>query len=118
LLLHVNHPILPGYISATTPAGLAGFEPNAEQLAEAQRLTRSFAYKPLRIQPPQPILGLFLMGSMGTLAQAEESDLDVWVCHDPSLSAAQLAELKRKCDLLQAWVANQGSQAHFFLIDP
>ncbi|HAV06127.1 MAG TPA: hypothetical protein DCX47_14135, partial [Pseudomonas sp.] len=29
LLFHVNHPILPGYISATTPAGLANFEPDA-----------------------------------------------------------------------------------------
>ena len=48
LLFHVNHPILPGYISATTPAGLANFEPDAEQLAEAQRLSRSFAYKPVR----------------------------------------------------------------------
>ena len=84
LLFHVNHPILPGYISATTPAGLANFEPDAEQLAEAQRLSRSFAYKPRRTgggsKPPAPIHGLFLMGSLGTVAQAapgiEEGDDD------------------------------------------
>ncbi|HCH76789.1 MAG TPA: adenylate cyclase, partial [Pseudomonas sp.] len=118
LLFHVNHPILPGYVSATTPAGLAHFVPDAEQLAEAQRLSRSFAYKPARGKLPQPILGLFLMGSLGTVAQDEHSDLDVWVCHDPALDAGQIEELRRKCELLQAWAASQGSEAHFFLVDP
>lgn len=118
LLFHVNHPLLPGYVSASTPAGLSGFEPDAEQLAEAQRLTRSFSYKPLRGNPPQPIFGLYLMGSLGTVAQEEHSDLDVWVCHDPALTPQQLDELQRKCDLLCAWAASQGSEAHFFLIDP
>src|SRR5690606_36736752 len=48
LLLHVNHPLLPGYVSGGTPAGLSGFEPDDELLAEAQRLTRSFSYKARR----------------------------------------------------------------------
>lgn len=118
LLFHVNHPSLPGYASGLTPAGLCGYEPDAETLADAQRLTRSFAYKPLRGRPLQPILGLFLMGSLGTMAQDERSDLDVWVCHDPALLPEQLAELRRKCDLLTAWAASQGSEANFFLVDP
>jgi adenylate cyclase class 1 len=118
LLLHVNHPLLPGYVSAQTPAGLCGYEPSAEVLSEAQRLTRSFTYKGSRGAPPAPILGLFLMGSLGTLAQEEESDMDFWVCHDPSLSPAALAELQNKCSLLEAWATTQGSEAHFFLINP
>lgn len=118
LLFHVNHPRLPGYVSGVAPAGVCGYEPDAETLAEAQRLTRSFVYKPQRGNPPQPILGLFLMGSLGTVAQDERSDLDVWVCHDPELSQEQLAELRRKCDLLTDWAFNQGSEAHFFLVDP
>lgn len=118
LLFHVNHPMLPGYVSASTPAGLAHFEPDSEQLAEAQRLSRSFAYRPVRGKTPRPIQGLFLMGSLGTVAQDEHSDLDVWVCHDPALDAQGLDELRRKCELLQAWAATQGSEAHFFLVDP
>lgn len=118
LLFHVNHPILPGYVSSATPAGLAGFEPDTETLAEAQRLSRSFSYKPLRNTSPRSILGLYLMGSLGTVAQDEQSDLDVWVCHEPGLSVQQLDELQRKCELLQAWATTQGSEAHFFLIDP
>ena len=119
LFFHVNHPLLPGYVSGSTPAGLSNFEPDANALAEAQRLTRSFSYKPRHgSNPPRPIHGLFLMGSLGTLAQADQSDMDVWVCHGPDLSEIELTELRKKCQLLELWAASQGAEAHFFLIDP
>lgn len=119
LFFHVNHPLLPGYVSGSTPAGLSNYEPDADALAEAQRLTRSFSYKPRHgSNPPRPIHGLFLMGSLGTLAQADQSDMDVWVCHAPELSDNELAELRKKCQALEAWAASQGAEAHFFLIDP
>ncbi|EXF91877.1 adenylate cyclase [Pseudomonas fluorescens HK44] len=118
LFFHVNHPLLPGYVSGSTPAGLSNFEPDATALAEAQRLTRSFSYKPRHGNPPRPIQGLFLMGSLGTLAQTDQSDMDVWVCHAPDLSESELAELRKKCQLLETWAASQGAEAHFFLIDP
>jgi len=118
LFFHVNHPLLPGYVSGSTPAGLSNYEPEAQVLTEAQRLTRSFSYKARHGNPPRPIHGLFLMGSLGTLAQADQSDMDVWVCHAPDLSDSELAELRKKCQLLEAWAAGQGAEAHFFLIDP
>jgi adenylate cyclase class 1 len=119
LFFHVNHPLLPGYVSGSTPAGLSNFEPDAYTLAEAQRLTRSFSYKPRHgSNPPRPIHGLFLMGSLGTLAQADQSDMDVWVCHAPDMSENELGELRKKCQLLEVWAASQGAEAHFFLIDP
>ncbi|TWI57522.1 adenylate cyclase class 1 [Pseudomonas duriflava] len=117
LLLHVNHPLLPGYVSANTPAGLTGFEPSDEQLAEARRLTRSFAYKPARLSREEPLHGLYLMGSLGTLTQADSSDLDVWLCYDPALPEPALAELQRKCTLLETWAATQGAELHVFLIN-
>jgi len=118
LFFHVNHPLLPGYVSGSTPAGLSGYEPDELALAEAQRLTRSFSYKTRHGNPPRPIHGLFLMGSLGTLAQAEQSDMDVWVCHASELSQGELAELRKKCQWLEDWAASQGAEAHFFLIDP
>ncbi|WP_085655885.1 class I adenylate cyclase [Pseudomonas sp. B11(2017)] len=119
LFFHVNHPLLPGYVSGSTPAGLSNYEPDADTLTEAQRLTRSFSYKPRHgSNPPRPIHGLFLMGSLGTLAQADQSDMDVWVCHAPDLGDSELAELRKKCQALEAWAASQGAEAHFFLIDP
>ncbi|WP_339513835.1 class I adenylate cyclase [Pseudomonas sp. RL_15y_Pfl2_60] len=118
LLLHVNHPMLPGYVSGSTPSGLCGFEPDDEVLAQAQRLTRAFTYKAPRGKQQSPLLGLFLMGSLGTLAQADQSDMDLWLCHAPELNEQALEELRKKCSLLEAWAATQGSEVHFFLIDP
>lgn len=118
LFFHVNHPLLPGYVSGTTPAGVSAYEPSPLALAEAQRLTRSFSYKARRGEQVQPVHGLFLMGSLGTLAQAEQSDMDIWVCHAADLGEAAVAELRRKCQLLEAWAASQGAEAHFFLIEP
>ena len=119
LFFHVTHPLLPGYVSGSTPAGLSNYEPDANALAEAQRLTRSFSYKPRHgSNPPRPIHGLFLMGSLGTLAQADQSDMDVWVCHAPDIGESELSELSKKCQLLETWAASQGAEAHFFLIDP
>jgi adenylate cyclase class 1 len=118
LFFHVNHPLLPGYVSSSTPAGLSSYEPDPNTLAEAQRLTRSFSYKPRHgSNPPRPIHGLFLMGSLGTLAQADQSDMDVWVCHSTDLGENELSELRKKCQLLEVWAASQGAEAHFFLID-
>jgi len=57
------------------------------------------------------------MGSLGSLAQAEHSDMDVWVCHAPGLPEPLLEELRRKCQLLETWAASLGTEAHFFLID-
>lgn len=118
LLFHVNHPLLPGYVSGSTPAGISGFEPAAGLVAEGQRLARSFTYKTRLGNPHRPIHGLFLMGSLGSLAQAEQSDMDLWVCHAPGLDDSQREELQRKCQLLEAWAASLGAEAHFFLIDP
>ena len=117
LFFHVNHPLLPGYVSGSTPAGVAHYEPDTLALAEAQRLTRSFSYSPRYGKARAPIHGLFLMGSLGTLAQAEESDMDVWVCHESDLGAEAIAELRKKCRALEVWAESQGAEAHFFLID-
>ncbi|MEN5226773.1 MULTISPECIES: class I adenylate cyclase [Pseudomonas] len=117
LLFHVNHPLLPGYVSGSTPAGVSGYEPGADLVVEAQRLARSFTYKARHGNPPRPIHGLFLMGSLGSLAQAEQSDMDLWVCHAPGLADELLDELRRKCQLLEAWAESLGAEAHFFLID-
>ena len=117
LFFHVNHPLLPGYVSGSTPAGVAGYEPDGPALTEAQRLTRSFSYKARTPTAQLPIHGLFLMGSLGTLAQTDQSDMDVWICHAPDLSELALEELRKKCQLLEAWAAGLGADAHFFLID-
>ena len=119
LLLHVNHPLLPGYVSSATPFGLSGYEPSTDLVQEAQAFARSFTYKAARgYRVEQPLYALFLMGSLGSVAYAEDSDMDFWLCHSADLTPTQLHELRKKCDLLQAWAATLGAKIYLFLIEP
>ena len=117
LFFHINHPLLPGYVSACTPAGVSGYEPDTTTLAAARHLIRDFSCSMGNSCPSQPIHGLFLMGSLGTLAQTDQSDMDVWICLAPDLSDAAVSALRKKCRRLEAWATSQGCEAHFFLID-
>lgn len=118
LLFHVNHPGLPGYVSTSAPAGLSDYEPTEAALNEARQLARSFRYWALPQQQVAPLHGLFLMGSLGTLAQTERSDMDLWLCHDPALDEAALDLLRRKARAVEHWAASQGAELHVFLVDP
>ena len=45
MMFHVNHPMLPGYVSHQTPCGLDGFNPTKKDVEKTQRLSRSFTYR-------------------------------------------------------------------------
>ncbi|MCG6967968.1 MAG: class I adenylate cyclase [Chromatiaceae bacterium] len=115
LLLHVNHPMLPGFVSSDTPAGVVGYRPSREQLLLARRYVRGFKdERQLNLQ--RPIRGLYLMGSMGSLGQTVGSDLDFWLCYGADVDAFGRAALQRKATLLEAHATEIGLHAHFFLM--
>lgn len=113
LLFHVNHPMLPGYINGKTPAGVSGFTPTEADTLLARRITRSFKYSG-DVKQSRQIHAIFVMGSAGTVAHSDASDLDIWLCHNPRLSEAGLALLQKKCSKLSAWADELGLEAHFF----
>ena len=117
LLFHVNHPMLPGYVSAATPAQLYGYEPDKASLRLAKILARSFTYSRDISDKTPGIDALFVMGSVGSIAHSDSSDLDIWVCHNPALGAAALGELERKCEQISHWAAQHVHlEVHFFLM--
>lgn len=117
LLFHIDHPALPGYAGPDTPTGISEYRPPAAALRAAKRLARSFTYqRRVRIDPP--ILGLFLMGSIGSIAFSKGSDLDLWLCHHPELDSDALALLQQKCQQIEAWAEAEGLELHIFMIDP
>lgn len=117
LLFHVNHPMLPGYISHSTPAGVYHYTPSNDELRLAKILARSFQYNRDLTEKNMAIDALFIMGSIGTIAQSDSSDLDVWVCHSLPSEHTFLPELERKCQLISQWAAQQiHLEVHFFLM--
>ena len=116
ILLHLNHPALPGYISGQTPHGIQGYTPQKSHLHAVQTLARSFSYRKNRIERPA-IDSIYLMGSTGTVAHSEKSDMDFWLCHRKGLTAAALAELQSKLNEITRWADEIGLEVHFFLME-
>jgi adenylate cyclase class 1 len=117
LLFHVNHPLFPGFVATDTPAGIPDYTPGRTTLLRAARLSRSFELK-RQVLPNYPVLGLFLMGSVGSIAYSRKSDLDIWLCHDPALDEEALEELRQKSQLVEKWAAGLDLEAHIFFINP
>ncbi|MDD3313534.1 class I adenylate cyclase [Pseudodesulfovibrio sp.] len=66
-------------------------------------------------RPEVRILGLYTMGSLGTVAQTASSDIDCWVCYDGDVGMEAEAGLRRKLDALGLWAESEfGLEAHFF----
>ncbi len=116
MLFHCNHPMLPGFVNRKTPCKISGFKPQKKDITATKTLARSFTvhYEP---DISEDIYGIYVMGSVGTIAQSERSDVDIWLCHRPGLRFEQLHLLQRKCDLITEWAASQRLEAHFFLMD-
>jgi adenylate cyclase class 1 len=117
LLLHINHPMLPGFVTSETPIGIPDYSPSRHALEAAKKLSRSFEYKK-RAQRQYHILGVYLMGSTGTIGQSSSSDFDLWLCHDPALSESQRKLLQQKIALIEAYADELDLELHVFLIDP
>ena len=116
LLFHVNHPIFPGFISKNTPAGVSDYSPSKRSLDAGKKLVRSFEYK-RRALARFDLLSIFLMGSSGTIAYSEDSDFDIWLCHQPDLKPEQLNELQQKATAIERWAATYEMEVHFFLMN-
>jgi adenylate cyclase class 1 len=115
LLLHANSSRLPGYLAPDTPCGIAGFTPDRDHHTALHQVARGAQ---LPREPGQRnILGVYLMGSLGSIAQSRSSDLDVWVCHDELLTDFQLEALQEKCRRIEHWANTQGTEVHFFLMN-
>ena len=117
VLFHLNDSTLPGYISDKTPVGIKDYTPANGALLEARRIAKN-RHIGRRTPRKFDILGLYFMGSPGTIAYNGESDFDIWLFIDSDVTEERLGELQRKCDLIEKWAKHQNIEVHFFIIDP
>lgn len=116
LLFHLNHPLLPGFVSKDTPSGVSDFMPQQKSLDAAKRFAKTFEYKKRALRV-HDIHSIFLMGSTGTVAYSEKSDFDLWLCHRAGLSSTQLDLLQKRCHAVEEWTAGLGLEVHIFLMN-
>ncbi len=116
LLFHQNYPALPGFVSLETPAGIPDYQPHKQTLDTAKQFSKSFVYKRKALKN-YPVQAIFLMGSVGSMAFSKDSDMDIWLCHQPGLAVFELEELRQKAHLIEQWAATLKLEVHFFLLN-
>jgi adenylate cyclase class 1 len=118
LLIHENIPF-PGLASfSETPCGIADYSPSLETqlVCETYMDTANLISR----QKPKPVIqGLYTIGSVGSIAQTSESDIDYWVCIQESvLIPSQIKQLEKKLRLLEKMAWDKFNiQVTFFIVD-
>jgi len=114
-LLHINQKGLPGYIQDDVPCGIYNFKINQEYQIAAERL---FPNRIIRGGENHSsfIDTVLLMGSTGSMAQSQKSDLDFTLFVDKHrVSPERLDLFDQKLKLIEEWTWNTFNlEIHFF----
>ena len=116
LLYHINHPLMPGYVSQEAPVGVSSYQPPKTTLSIARSFSQTFKFKKSSRDSEQ-IHAIYMMGSTGTLAHSEVSDVDLWLCFDPDLDSDALLLLSQKAKKIDEWANSLGLELHTFLMN-
>jgi adenylate cyclase, class 1 len=118
LLICSNNPELPGYIEGYDPVGIYNFTPSSGSVGFIRKYFPSARVDTFKNLKPMIEL-LAIMGSAGSIAYNEESDIDYWVCLDQNqVEINILRQLKLKLSSIELWLAEKFSiETHFFLND-
>ncbi len=117
VLFHLNDPALPGFVSKQTPAGIREYTPTWIALDIAEQMTGADHIRPV-FMGSLDIVGIYLLGSTGTIAHSMHSDFDIWICHAPDLDEPRVEQLLRKAQSVSRWAKQLGLDAHFFVFSP
>lgn len=113
LLLHFNHPLIPGYRKEYVPHGIDCFELNDCQRKFLDRVFDGARWD-VNIER-RDILGLYAMGSTSSIAQGSDSDFDIWVCVRKDIHRDNLIRLEEKCSFLSVFAKSQGVDLNLFI---
>ncbi|MEQ1635346.1 MAG: class I adenylate cyclase [Methylococcales bacterium] len=116
LLFHQNIPLLPGFIHAETPSGLANYLPDRQALLIAKTFSKSYSYKPSRPQTNE-LEAIFLVGNSASIAFSKSQKIDIWVFYKTDLTISQREALHLKAKNIADWAGSLGLFVSFYLLD-
>lgn len=113
LLLHYNHPNIPGYRKGNVPFGIDYFDEIND--FQKQYLLDHGVDPNAHDEKYHPIYGLYAMGSTSSIAQSINSDLDIWVCVSKDTSEEEIKLLSDKCHFINAYCKAEGAEVNLFV---
>lgn len=119
LLLHTAENLLlyDGY-GADSPEGIDNYIPSYSTLKKVRRYFPKIKLPPF-LKKKGDIQALFTIGSVGSIAQSKDSDIDYWVCIDAeSLGEKKLGQLRVKLEAISTWALEIfRTKVNFFIVD-
>jgi adenylate cyclase class 1 len=124
-LLNQNHPQIPGYVPhLSRPIRIYNIQAD-EDIRKRETIFRNMFHlgkdRPsMRFAPDAwMILGLYTIGSVGTIGQTSQSDCDLWLCVDrEQFGEKGMEQLQHKINLIKDWCdANIRMPVYFFISD-
>ncbi|MDY6933293.1 MAG: class I adenylate cyclase [Spirochaetota bacterium] len=118
ILIGDNQLGLPGYVNNFEPLGIYGYTPTERAL----HFIRTW-FPTVHITNADnnnPLIEVFaIMGSAGSIAYNEESDIDFWICLDENRVGLQnINSLMNKLREIELWITeNFNIETHFYLND-
>lgn len=100
------------------PAGIMGFRPSQDALELTKKTIPE--WKASQIANNRPMIEfLSIMGSLGSIAFNESSDIDYWCCVKDGIKANQRESLQRKITSIENWIDKTFNvEVHIFITSP
>ncbi len=123
LLLHLNHSGLPGYHgNEHCPCGIKIMErPLESRIDIISMLPEKVSLKSIQESMPRirEIEGIFTIGSLGSAAETDDSDCDIWVVVNASeIGDKRMKLLGNKLEIISGWASGlYNKEVYFFLLD-
>ncbi|MWN04933.1 class I adenylate cyclase [Gilliamella sp. Pas-s95] len=117
-LFHYHTPELPGYMEDNIPSGIAHYQlpDDVNKLLKSKFNFLATKDETTALASPA-ISALYSMGSTCSIGQSVQSDLDIWICIENSLTAQQKEALQKKCRLIENWADNLQVKLTLFVVD-
>lgn len=115
VLLHCNSPKLPGFVDHQTPHGFRHYKTNERDDQAIKKFTHYLDSSTTRND--SSLRGLYIMGSLGSVAQTRYSDIDAWLCVSDELGEEPLKKLSKKCKAIEKWAQQQNVELHIFVMN-
>jgi adenylate cyclase, class 1 len=124
-MLSVNFPSVPGYVEELKkPFKLSHIDTNREILEREHQFKKNFDVQNERfsvryLYGNEDILGIYTIGSAGTISQTSRSDCDIWICiNKREYDEKTLQYLNSKLNMIKGWLdENIKMPVYFFLTD-
>ena len=100
------------------PKGIDGYIPPYTTLKKVKKYFSKDKLAPI-LRQKGDIQAFFTIGSVGSIAQSKDSDIDYWVCIDAdSLGEKKVDQLGVKLKAISAWASKMFStRVYFFIVD-